>query len=75
MPARKLIFWMVVLGGDIAAASGYMLLFPFYQQRLPSMQLAQIIGVLDIASMLVDTYMGTIEGPFEGMAKGEVDVN
>jgi formate dehydrogenase subunit gamma len=44
-------------------------------------QLAQVVhsvvGVLYIAAMLVHVYMGTIgmEGAFEGMANGEVDVN
>jgi formate dehydrogenase subunit gamma len=78
---EKLIFWIVVLGGGLAAASGYMLLFPFYEAEIAGMQLAQIIhsvvGVLYIAAMLVHAYMGTIgmQGAFEGMANGEVDVN
>jgi formate dehydrogenase subunit gamma len=78
---EKLIFWIVVIGGGVAAATGYILLFPFYETGIESMQLAQVVhsvvGVLYIASMLVHTYMGTIgtEGAFEGMATGEVDVN
>ena len=78
---EKLIFWIVVIGGGFAAVTGYILLFPFYETGIESMQLAQvvhsIVGVLYIASMLVHTYMGTIgtEGAFEGMATGEVDVN
>jgi formate dehydrogenase subunit gamma len=78
---EKLIFWVVVFGGGAAAATGYILLFPFYGTGIASMQLAQIVhsvaGVLYIASMLVHTYMGTIgtEGAFEGMVTGDVDVN
>ena len=78
---EKLIFWIVVIGGGAAAATGYILLFPFYETGIESMQLAQIVhsvvGMLYIASMLVHTYMGTIgtEGAFEGMATGDVDVN
>jgi formate dehydrogenase subunit gamma len=78
---EKLIFWIVVIGGGAAAATGCILLFPFYETGIESMQLAQIlhsvVGMLYIASMLVHTYMGTIgmEGAFEGMATGDVDVN
>ncbi|MGB7577071.1 MAG: formate dehydrogenase subunit gamma, partial [Pseudolabrys sp.] len=57
------------------------LLFPFYGTGIASMELAQIvhsvIGVLFIAAMFVHMYMGTIgmEGAFEAMATGDVDVN
>ncbi len=69
------------VGGGAVAATGSILLFPFYETGIGSMQLAQIVhsvvGMLYIASMLVHTYMGTIgmEGAFEGMANGDVDVN
>ena len=78
---EKLIFWLVVFGGGAVAATGYVLLFPFYGTEIESMQLAQIVhsvvGVLFIASMLVHVYMGTIgmKGAFEGMVDGEVDAN
>lgn len=78
---EKLIFWIVVLGGGTAAATGYILLFPFYGTGIGSMQLAQVVhstvGVLYIASMLVHIYMGTLgtNGAFESMATGNVDVN
>lgn len=80
-PGEKLIFWITVIGGGLVAASGYMLLFPFYGTGILSMQIAQVVhstvGVLYIAGMLVHVYMGTLgtEGAFEGMATGEVDVN
>jgi len=70
-----------VIGGGASAATGYILLFPFYVTNIATMQLAQVVhsvvGVLYIAAMFVHTYMGTIgmEGAFEGMANGEVDVN
>ena len=76
---EKLIFWLVVVGGGVASASGYLLLFPFYGTNVATMQAAQIVhsvvGVLYIAGMLVHIYMGTLgmEGAFEGMATGEVD--
>ncbi len=78
---EKLIFWIAVAGGALAALSGYLLLFPFYLLGIASMQLAQmthsVVGVLYVAAMLVHTYMGTLgtEGAFEGMASGDVDVN
>lgn len=78
---EKLIFWLVVIGGVMTAASGYLLLFPFYGTNIANMQAAQlvhsVIGVLYIAAMLVHVYMGTLgmEGAFEGMATGEVDAN
>lgn len=78
---EKLIFWLVVFGGGSAAASGFILLFPFYGTGIASMELAQIahsvVGVLFIAAMFVHIYMGTIgmEGAFEAMATGDVDVN
>jgi formate dehydrogenase subunit gamma len=78
---EKMIFWIVVIGGGATAATGYLLLFPFYGTDIATMQLAQIVhsvvGVLYIAAMLVHAYMGSIgmEGAFEGMASGEVDVN
>ncbi len=78
---EKLIFWIVVIGGGLSAATGYFLLFPFYLAEIAGMQVAQVVhsvvGVLYIAAMLVHIYMGTLgmEGAFEGMANGEVDIN
>jgi formate dehydrogenase subunit gamma len=36
----KLVFWIVVLGRGVAAASGYMLLFLLYEVGIAGMQLA-----------------------------------
>jgi formate dehydrogenase subunit gamma len=78
---EKMIFWVVVVGGGAAAATGYILLFPFYGTGIAGMQVAQVVhsvvGVLYVAAMLVHMYMGTLgmEGAFEGMASGEVDVS
>ena len=78
---EKLIFWLAVFGGGAAAVSGFILLFPFYGTGIAGMELAQIahsvVGVLFIAAMFVHVYMGTIgmQGAFEGMATGDVDVN
>jgi formate dehydrogenase subunit gamma len=78
---QKVIYWIVVLGGTAVAASGYLLMFPFYVTGIEGMQLAQtvhaIIAVLFVAAMLGHIYIGTIgmEGAFEAMGEGTVDVN
>jgi formate dehydrogenase subunit gamma len=78
---EKLIFWMSTFGGIGVIVSGYILLFPFYGTTVGNMELAEIahsvIGVLFISAMFVHIYMGTIgvEGAFEAMAEGTVDVN
>jgi|SRR5215472_2091788 len=78
---QKMIYWIVVLGGGAVAASGYLLIFPFYVTDISGMQIAQVIhgvvAVLFVAVMLAHIYIGTIgmEGAFEAMWDGTVDVN
>lgn len=78
---QKIVFWVVVLAGGAVAISGYLLMFPFYGTGIVGMQTAQVIhgivGVLMIAIMLAHIYIGTIgmEGAFEAMSTGEVDLN
>jgi formate dehydrogenase subunit gamma len=78
---QKAIYWIVVIGGGLVAATGYELMFPFYLSGIEGMQLAQIVhsivAVLFIAVMLAHIYIGTIgmEGAFEAMGSGTVDVN
>jgi formate dehydrogenase subunit gamma len=78
---QKAVYWIVVLGGSAAAASGYVLMFPFYGTTIAGMQIAQVVhgvvAVLFIAVMLAHIYIGTIgmEGAFEAMAEGTVDLN
>lgn len=78
---QKVIYWIVVIGGVLVAASGYQLMFPFYLTGIEGMQLAQmvhsIIAVLFVAVMLAHIYIGTIgmEGAFEAMGTGAVDAN
>ncbi|MCK1421689.1 formate dehydrogenase subunit gamma [Bradyrhizobium sp. 180] len=78
---QKAIYWIVVIGGGFVAASGYVLMFPFYTTGIEGMQLAQIVhsivAVLFVAAMIAHIYIGTIgmEGAFEAMGSGEVDVN
>jgi formate dehydrogenase subunit gamma len=78
---QKLIFWSVILIGGLIAVTGYFLMFPFYASTIAGMQLAQILhsvgGVVLIAVIFAHIYIGTIgmEGAFEAMGSGEVDVN
>src|SRR5262249_20583860 len=78
---QKMIYWIVVLGGTAVAVSGYILMFPFYGTTIAGMQVAQIVhgiaALLFVAVMLAHIYIGTMgmEGAFEGMWDGTVDVN
>jgi formate dehydrogenase subunit gamma len=78
---QKMIYWIVVLGGAAVAASGYVLMFPFYGTDIASMQIAQIahaiVAVLFVAAMIGHIYIGTVgmEGAFEAMGRGTVDLN
>jgi formate dehydrogenase subunit gamma len=79
---QKLLYWIIVLGGAGMIITGYMLMFPFYYgMGIGDMELAQvfhaIIGVLFIALIIGHIYIGTLgmEGAFEAMGQGTVDVN
>jgi len=78
---QKMVYWIVVLGGGIVAATGYLLMFPFYATDITGMQIVQVIhgvvAVLFVAVMLAHIYIGTIgmEGAIEAMWDGTVDLN
>ena len=78
---QKMIYWIVVIGGGAVAASGYLLMFPFYATDIAGMQLVQMVhgiaAVLFVSVMIAHAYIGTIgmEGAFEAMWDGTVDVN
>src|SRR6201988_186032 len=78
---QKAIYWIVVVGGGLVAATGYELMFPFYLSGIEGMQLAHmvhaIVSVLFVAAMMAHIYIGTIgmEGAFEAMGSGTVDIN
>jgi formate dehydrogenase subunit gamma len=78
---EKLVFWLSLAAGVAVSASGFLLLFPFYGTDIPEMQLAQVVhavvAILFIALILAHIYIGTLgmEGAFEAMATGEVDLN
>jgi formate dehydrogenase subunit gamma len=78
---EKLVFWFALGAGVAVIASGYLLLFPFYVTNIAGMQIAQVIhavvAVLFVAVILGHIYIGTLgmEGAFEAMGTGEVDLN
>jgi formate dehydrogenase subunit gamma len=78
---EKLVYWLSVAAGIAVSLSGILLLFPFYGTDIVEMQLGQvvhaIVALLFIALILGHIYIGTIgmEGAFEAMGTGEVDLN
>jgi formate dehydrogenase subunit gamma len=78
---EKLVFWFALGAGIAVIVSGYLLLFPFYLLNIAGMQTAQVVhavvAVLFVAVILAHIYIGTLgmEGAFEAMGSGEVDLN
>jgi formate dehydrogenase subunit gamma len=78
---EKLVFWFALGAGVAVIVSGFLLLFPFYITNIAGMQIAQIVhavvAVLFVAVILAHIYIGTVgmEGAFEAMGTGEVDLN
>jgi formate dehydrogenase subunit gamma len=78
---EKLVYWLSVAGGIAVSVSGFVLLFPFFETNIADMQIAQgihaVVAVLFIALILGHIYIGTLgmEGAFEAMGTGEVDLN
>jgi len=78
---EKLVYWLSLAAGVAVSVSGLLLLFPFYETNIADMQLAQgvhaIVAILFVALILGHIYIGTLgmEGAFEAMGSGEVDLN
>jgi formate dehydrogenase subunit gamma len=78
---EKLVYWLSLAAGVAVSVSGFLLLFPFYGTNIAEMQLAQVVhavvAVLFVALILAHIYIGTLgmEGAFEAMGTGEVDLN
>ncbi len=78
---QKVIFWTVILGGVALSISGLILLFPFYVTTIEGMQTAQIVhglvSAVIVAIMIAHIYIGSVgmEGAFDAMGSGEVDLN
>lgn len=78
---EKAVFWLSLAAGVAVSVSGYLLLFPFSATNIAGMQLAQavhaVVAVFFVALILAHIYIGTLgmEGAFEAMGTGEVDLN
>ncbi len=78
---EKLVYWLSLAAGIAVSVSGFLLLFPFFGTGIAEMQLAQVVhavvAVLFVALILAHIYIGTLgmEGAFEAMGTGEVDLN
>jgi formate dehydrogenase subunit gamma len=78
---EKMVFWFAMGAGAAVSVSGYLLLFPFYVTDIAGMQIAQVVhavvAVLFVAVIIAHIYIGTlgIEGAFEAMGTGKVDLN
>jgi len=78
---EKLVYWFSLAAGIAVSVSGLLLLFPFYGTDIADMQLSQVVhavvAILFVALILGHIYIGTLgmEGAFEAMGSGEVDLN
>jgi formate dehydrogenase subunit gamma len=78
---QKIIFWSTVLGGVALAVSGYLMMFKPIDVAIGGLQFATIVhgvtGLIMVAIILAHIYIGTLgmEGAFDAMGKGEVDLN
>jgi formate dehydrogenase subunit gamma len=78
---EKAVYWLSLFAGVAVSLSGFLLLFPFYGTEIADMQVAQVVhavvAVLFVALILAHIYIGTLgmEGAFEAMGSGEVDLN
>jgi len=78
---EKLVYWLSLVAGVAVSVSGVLLLFPFFGTGIAEMQLAQVVhavvAILFVALILAHIYIGTLgmEGAFEAMGTGEVDLN
>lgn len=78
---QKMLYWGIVVATAISAVSGYILMFPFYVTNIFGMQASEMIhafvAVGFIAAMIAHVYIGTLgmEGGFDGMTDGMVDLN
>ncbi len=78
---QKLIFWSVLVGGTVLSITGYLLMFPFVFTDIGGQQAANVVhalgGVVLMAIIIAHIYIGSIgmEGAFEAMGTGNVDLN
>ena len=79
---QKMIYWIVVLGGAAVAVTGYLLMFPFYGDRhrghadlrRSSTASSACCSSPPCSATSTSARIG-MEGAFEAMGEGTVDVN
>ncbi|WP_224380227.1 formate dehydrogenase subunit gamma [Roseovarius carneus] len=78
---QKVIFWSVTLGGAALSFTGVMMLFPALAGTQADWQLYQLIHGIVAAGLsfiiIAHIYIGSVgmEGAFDAMGSGEVDLN
>ncbi|MFT6944811.1 MAG: formate dehydrogenase subunit gamma [Yoonia sp.] len=78
---QKMIFWSVTLGGSALCFTGVMMLFPAIAGAESDWQFYQLIHGIAAAGLsfiiIAHIYIGSVgmEGAFDAMANGEVDLN
>lgn len=76
---EKMIFWMLIFCGFIAAISGFVLDFPIFGQGRRDMDISNLAHMISalilICGFIFHIYIGLfgMEGALEGMVHGEVD--
>ncbi len=77
---QKAWYWLLAIGGVVLIVSGFLLIFPYFDQTRNTMILMHVLhsisGLVLIAVAMGHAYMGSIgvEGAFDSMVTGEVDL-
>jgi formate dehydrogenase subunit gamma len=88
---QKLVFWITIVGGALMAATGYAMMFPYYEVPVAGLAsytttieglqyvsyLHGLIAVIMITVIIAHIYIGTVgmQGAFWSMGTGKVDAN
>ncbi len=78
---EKTLFWLLIIVGGLIAISGFVLLFPVFEQGRGIMELSHVVHAIAAVIMLTviigHIYIGTIgmQGAIEGMTSGYCDLN
>ncbi|PML01388.1 formate dehydrogenase subunit gamma [Vibrio breoganii] len=76
---EKVIYWMLIVVGAVAATSGVILDFPIFDQTRRDMEIANLVHMISalvlICGFVFHIYIGLfgMEGALEGMVTGKVD--
>jgi formate dehydrogenase subunit gamma len=78
---QKLMFWSTIVGGAALSVSGYIMMFRPESVALAGLQFNTVVhgvtGLILVAIIAAHIYIGSVgmEGAFDAMGKGEVDLN